>query len=53
MYKDSELTQATYKLNQVAKMLNVTPTTLRNWEKSEKLSSTELLQILGFYLEIR
>lgn len=37
MYKDSELTQATYKLNQVAKMLNVTPTTLRNWEKVGKV----------------
>ena len=37
MYRDSELTQATYKLNQVAKMLNVTPTTLRNWEKVGKV----------------
>lgn len=37
MYKDSELTQSTYKLNQVAKMLNVTPTTLRNWEKVGKV----------------
>ena len=37
MYRDSELTQSTYKLNQVAKMLNVTPTTLRNWEKVGKV----------------
>lgn len=37
MYKDSELTQSTYKLNQVAKMLSVTPTTLRNWEKTGKV----------------
>lgn len=37
MYKDSELTQSTYKLNQVAKLLNVTPTTLRNWEKIGKV----------------
>ena len=37
MYKDSELTQAIYKLNQVAKMLSVTPTTLRNWEKVGKV----------------
>lgn len=37
MYKDSELTQSTYKLNQVAKMLSVTPTTLRNWEKVGKV----------------
>jgi DNA binding domain, excisionase family len=37
MYKDSELTQSTYKLNQVAKMLSLTPTTLRNWEKVGKV----------------
>lgn len=37
MYRDSELTQSTYKLNQVAKMLSVTPTTLRNWEKVGKV----------------
>lgn len=37
MYRDSELTQSTYKLNQVAKMLSVTPTTLRNWEKIGKV----------------
>ena len=37
MYRDSELTQSTYKLNQVAKMLGVTPTTLRNWEKVGKV----------------
>lgn len=37
MYKDSELTQSTYKLNQVAKMLSITPTTLRNWEKVGKV----------------
>lgn len=37
MYRDSELTQSTYKLNQVAKMLSVTPTTLRNWEKVRKV----------------
>lgn len=37
MYKDSELTKSTYKLNQVAKMLSVTPTTLRNWEKVGKV----------------
>ena len=37
MYKDSELTKSTYKLNQVAKLLSVTPTTLRNWEKVGKV----------------
>lgn len=37
MYKDSELTQTAYKLNQVAKMLSVTPTTLRNWEKTGRV----------------
>lgn len=37
MYRDSELIQSTYKLNQVAKMLSVTPTTLRNWEKIGKV----------------
>ena len=37
MYRDSELTQTAYKLNQVAKMLSVTPTTLRNWEKVGKV----------------
>lgn len=37
MYRDSELTQSNYKLNQVAKMLSVTPTTLRNWEKIGKI----------------
>lgn len=37
MYRDSELTQSSYKLNQVAKLLSVTPTTLRNWEKVGKV----------------
>lgn len=37
MYRDSELTQSSYKLNQVAKLLSVTPTTLRSWEKVGKV----------------
>ena len=37
MYKDSELTKSIYKLKEISNMLGVTPTTLKNWEKSNKI----------------
>ena len=35
--KESELTKGTYQLGEIAKMLQVTPATLRLWEKTEKV----------------
>ena len=56
--KESELTKDVYQLGEIAKMLQVTPATLRLWEKTEKvkferseknlrtLSKTSLVQLL-------
>lgn len=56
--KESELTKNVYQLGEIAKMLQVTPATLRLWEKTEKvkferseknlrtLSKTSLVQLL-------
>lgn len=35
--KESELTKNTYQLGEIARMLQVTPATLRLWEKAEKV----------------
>lgn len=35
--KESELTKNTYQLGEIAKLLQVTPATLRLWEKTEKV----------------
>ena len=37
MYKDSQLTKSTYKLKEISNMLGVTTTTLKNWERANKL----------------
>lgn len=37
MYKDSELTKSTYKLKEISNMLGVTPITLKNWERANRI----------------
>ena len=37
MYKDSELVKSTYKLKDISDMLGVTPITLKNWERANKI----------------
>ena len=37
IYKDSKLTKSTYKLKEISNILGVTTTTLKNWERANKL----------------